>query len=475
MVINVYLILYKGVPYFNYISLFLTLVFIAFVRLDTYLLIIVFLTPLSIPLRELFSGLDYDMWLPTEPLLVGLLLIFLLKWIKGEKLDSKLLRHPVSIAIFFSLFWIFFTSISSTMFVVSIKFFFSRIWFVIPFYFVAAQMFKNKENMKKYLWCYLLALLIVISYTLSRHASFGFMDENAAHSVMNPFYTDHTSYGAILAMMIPVTAGFIFNNSFRPVVRMAAALILGILAVAMVFSYTRAAWLSLMIAGIILVVLILRIRFSILLIIGIIGIIFVINKADLIALKIEENRNRSTSELSKHLSSMSDVSTDASNLERINRWSCAVRMFMEKPLLGWGPGTYMFQYAPFQVTREKTRISTNAANRGNAHSEYLGPLAESGLFGLLSFLLIVIFTLYTGVKTFANATDRNDRILVTSVFLGLITYYIHGFLNNFLDMDKASALFWGFTALIVAMDISQRSKSKSNEALKNSEKFDTQD
>ncbi len=471
MMINAFLILYKGIPYFNYVSVLLSLVFIAFVRLDTYLLIIVFLTPLSIPLRELFGGLDFDMWLPTEPLLVGLVLIYLLKLIKGEKQDSSLLMHPVSLAIFFNLFWIFFTSLSSTMFWVSIKFFLSRIWFVIPFYIVAAQMFKKQENIKKYLWCYILALLIVIAYTLKNHASFGFMNQKAAHSTMNPFYTDHTSYGAILAMMIPVAAGFIFNNSSRLLVRIASAFVLVILGVAIVFSYTRAAWLSLMIAAVFLIVLLFRIRFSILMIIGILGIIFIINKSDEIALKIDENRHRSTSALSQHLQSMSDMTDDASNLERINRWSCALRMFMEKPLLGWGPGTYMFQYAPFQVTREKTLISTNDANRGNAHSEYLGPLAESGFFGLLSFLLIVILTLITGVRVYANATDRNSKIIAVSVFLGLITYYIHGMLNNFLDMDKASAPFWGFTAILVSMDISQRSKK--NKESEKSEEFNT--
>jgi hypothetical protein len=35
----------------------------------------------------------------------------------------------------------------------------------------------------------------------------------------------------------------------------------------------------------------------------------------------------------------------------------------------------------------------------------------------------------------------------------LITYYTHGVLNNYLDTDKASIPFWGFTAMIVAIDI----------------------
>jgi hypothetical protein len=48
-----------------------------------------------------------------------------------------------------------------------------------------------------------------------------------------------------------------------------------------------------------------------------------------------------------------------------------------------------------------------------------------------------------------------------SAILGLITYYVHGILNNFLDTDKASAPFWGFTAIIVALNIYSKKAEKS--------------
>jgi hypothetical protein len=40
--------------------------------------------------------------------------------------------------------------------------------------------------------------------------------------------------------------------------------------------------------------------------------------------------------------------------------------------------------------------------------------------------------------------------------IGLISYYFHGLLNNFLDTDKISVLFWGYTAMLVAMDVYHR-------------------
>jgi O-antigen ligase len=166
-----------------------------------------------------------------------------------------------------------------------------------------------------------------------------------------------------------------------------------------------------------------------------------------------KNKQQSSANISEHVQSISNITNDDSNLERMNRWSCAWRMFLRKPVFGWGPGTYMFQYAPFQMVREKTVISTNMADRGNAHSEYLGPLSESGFLGMLSFIAIVVVTLVSGFNTYWKLKERKHKILILSVILGLITYYVHGVLNNFLDTDKASAPFWGFTAIIVALDI----------------------
>jgi O-antigen ligase len=125
----------------------------------------------------------------------------------------------------------------------------------------------------------------------------------------------------------------------------------------------------------------------------------------------------------------------------------------------------MFTYAPFQVVREKTQISTNAGDRGNAHSEYLGPLADSGILGMLSFIVIVIMVLYKGITLYSKVKDERDKIWVMSLLLGLITYFVHGLLNNFLDTIKASALFWGFMAMLVAIEINYKQEEKKEEKI----------
>jgi O-antigen ligase len=137
----------------------------------------------------------------------------------------------------------------------------------------------------------------------------------------------------------------------------------------------------------------------------------------------------------------------------------AFRMYREHPYFGFAPGTYQFEYAPYQLSDEKTLISTNAGDKGNAHSEYIGPLAEQGLPGMLIVLTLVVTMIITGLRVYKRTRDPELKLLSMTTMLGLITYFIHGLMNNFLDTDKASVPVWGFMAMLVAMDIYSRTSA----------------
>lgn len=459
IVLNAFFI-YKEFFLFSAVPIVLLLVAAAFLALDKLLLALVFFVPLSIPLSELVDGLPIDMFLPTEPLLAGILLIFIIKLFFEKSFDKRILYHPVSLSIYFYLTWMLITTITSTMPVVSIKYFVSRLWFIVAFYFLATQLFRNPKNAKQYIALYTYSLIIVIGYALYRHASYGVFNEKIAHWAANPFYKDHTSYGAILAFYIPPILAFALHKEYSPRKRLAFGIIAVILLTGLIFSYSRAAWVSLLGAFGVWVLIKLKIKFSVIfsgvVILGSIILMF----GNQILLTLESNDQDSSTNLAEHVRSIANVSTDASNLERLNRWNSALRMFKEKPVFGWGPGTYMFKYAPFQVSHEKTIISTNQGDMGNAHSEYLGPLSEQGVLGTVTYLLIIIFTVITGIRAIKNTYSKELYMIGLAAILGLFTYYLHGFLNNFLDTDKASAPFWGFTALLVAIDVYYRKEKK---------------
>jgi O-antigen ligase len=180
---------------------------------------------------------------------------------------------------------------------------------------------------------------------------------------------------------------------------------------------------------------------------------------DDLQVSLSRNKQDSSDKLEEHVTSISNVSSDASNLERLNRWNCAWEMFKERPIVGWGPGTYQFVYAPFQRAKDLTIISTNQGDGGNAHSEYLGPLCEQGVMGSLLFIVLLLAISNLAFRLFYSAKDRELKILIASSYLGLMTYYIHGVLNNYLDTDKASVPFWGFTAVLVAIDLYQQKEA----------------
>jgi O-antigen ligase len=450
----------QDIYYIAFLPVILLFILAGFVSLDKVLLAVVFFTPLSVRLDDIFPAIPVNLYLPTEPLLIGILFLFICKLLLDGYFDKKILVHPLSIAIYINVGWIFLTSFTSTLPVVSFKFFLSRIWFVIPMYFLATQLFKDPRNIERFHWLYIFALVIVIGYTNYRLSGYGLDNQKASNWVVWPFFSDHTSYGAMLVMFIFPLFYFLKRKNEGLLQKSLTGLLFLVFVFGIILSYTRAAWLSFFAAIGLWILIKLRIKIQTVIIAGfvVIGLFFVLQQD--ILWKLEKNEAESSGQLSEHVQSMINISSDASNLERLNRWKCAIRMFKEKPFWGWGPGTYMFQYAPFQFSYDRTIISTDFADLGNAHSEYLGPLAESGVLGMLSMILVVFMAFRTGYNVYHQTQSKEIKELTLYILLGLSTYFIHGFLNNFLDTDKASVPVWGFMAMLVALDVYHKKEVK---------------
>jgi len=441
------------------------LLYLLFFRVDILIYLMAFITPFSIIIKN--NQINFGLSMPSELIMIALTLLFLFRILYDIKLDRKILKHPISIVIYLYLIWLLITSITSEIPIVSFKFLASKIWFIVSSYFVVIQLIKEDlNNAIKFFNCYAVGLAMIVIITTIRHAGMGF-SEDSGHWVMSPFYNDHTAYGAILAFFLPISIGFFFlpeNNKWEKT----GYIILSIIfIVGLYLSFSRAAWISFIVAAGVWGVLKLRIKFS-WFIIGIssLFILFYFFSNDLLY-KMSRNSQDSSGNFVEQVQSIFNISTDASNVERINRWVAAKGMIIERPIVGWGPGTYQFVYAPFQKGKYKTIISTNFGTGGNAHSEYIGPWAETGTVGLFIILALVILILYYGIGTYIRTKDTKFRILSLTVSLSLITYFIHGALNNFLDTDKLSLPFWASFAVIVVLNsLYQDKKQEETENLR---------
>ncbi len=414
---------------------------------------LVFATPLSFNFEDIsaFGGIGF--YFPTEPLFFAIMVLYLIKVAFGYKESEGLMRHPITMAIGLMLIWIVVTTFTSVMPVVSLKFLLSRLWFISVLYFMMNHFFKSENYIKHFNWAFIAGMVIAICYTVVVHSTHGF-DEEAGHWVMWPFFKDHTSYGAILALMFPMVLFHFYNEKKGSVIKVLWMIVLAIFVIGIILSYTRAAWVSLVGAAGVWALMKLRIDFKVV----VAGVLmlggFYLGFEDQIIHKLESNRQDSSGDLVEHIQSITNISSDASNLERLNRWNSALRMFEEKPFFGHGPGTYMFQYAKYQKSSDRTIISTNSGDGGNAHSEYLGPLSEQGVVGALLILVLFVTSLATGMRLYTKLGHNTYlKGVVMSIVLGLVTYYLHGILNNYLDTDKASVPIWGFMSMLVAIQL----------------------
>ena len=479
-----YALWYKGDASVAMVPLALLVLWLFVTRLETGFLLIALLTPFAVNMA-LLPGMELSM--PVEPMMILFTFIFFFRVLVSRQQDGKfptspslelsksqsLLRHPVTLLILASLAWMVITSSTSELPWVSFKYTLARVWFVVPFFFAAAQIFKNQRRIRQFFWAYAIGLGVIILMATSKTLG-NFSDLQTLHRVMQPYYNDHTAYGCAIALMLPAAVYFVLEGvkknhlsshslslHFTPFHSIFGLLLLALLLIGLFFSYCRAAWIS--IAGVIGVYVLIRLGLKVKWMVLLFGLgvgAFFVYQNDLIY-KLGKNHQDSSYTLADQVKSISNISTDASNLERLNRWASAFRMWEERPVLGCGPGTYQFLYAGYQRSYQLSTISTNAGDLGNAHSEYIGPLTEQGVPGVALVALLFLTTFATGVRVYRTAKDPQVARMALAFTLSLLTYYIHGVFNNFLDTDKLSVPFWGFTAVVVALDVYGEKKNDS--------------
>jgi putative inorganic carbon (HCO3(-)) transporter len=449
--------IYNNNYFLNAIPLVLLILYMAFYYLESTFLLVALLTPLSVNLEEFTNG-EMGLFLPTEPILLGILVLLLFKQLKTPFIDKEVWKNPIVWSLGFYIGWIFITSITSTSPLISFKFLLMKLWFILPLIFIGTFVFKNYKNISRFIWLYAIGITVVILYTLIRHYGYGFGEEEG-HWVMSPFFKDHTIYGASVAISVFFILGLLLHKHNGPLIHFILLVMLSITALGLYFSYTRGAWLSVFVAVIVWLLIKYKVKFKYLLVLGILVLSTIYFSWDKIEMELARNKaEHTTTAFDERLQSATNVTSDASNLERLNRWNAAWEMYKKKPVFGFGPGTYAFEYAPYQDPDMLTIISTNFGNAGNAHSEFLGPMAEMGTFGILAMILFVVALFYKGITLYNKFPENSEtnvhlKRLLLFVILAMSTYFFHGLLNNYLDTDKAAVPIYGVCAIIIALEI----------------------
>ncbi|MCE3260836.1 MAG: hypothetical protein K0S12_2477, partial [Bacteroidetes bacterium] len=300
-----------------------------------------FLVPLSVPITV---GGGTKMSLPSELICALLSVFFFIKLWQKKKLSADFLKHPITLLILADLCWLLITSCTSEMPMVSFKRLLIKLMYYISFYYFYYELFRMDTNqVRKVFGIHCVGMLIPIASATFFHAGLGFttMGSQLASA---PFYNDHTMYGAALVFFIPFLVFHSFKR-FSGSHPLLMCLLLLIFLASAFLSYSRAAWLSLIVSTLIGLLIYFKPRtHHIVLLLSVVITILFLNRTELNDYFTRNKDMSHNNDVSMHFKSMSNINSDASNLERVNRWKCAFRMFEDKPLFGFGPGTYQFFY-----------------------------------------------------------------------------------------------------------------------------------
>lgn len=404
--------------------------------------------PVSVNLDKFVPGAAIA--LPSDPAAIVLLSLVVVKARQTFPVLRRAVSHPIVWVVCALNAWMLLTALTSQQPGVSLKFWANTTWFMGGFFVFGLVMFARPGRWQQWLVAGAVPTVAVVAVVLVRHAGDGF-SFLGSYRAPAPFFHEKTSYAAYTAFLAAAYFLLALNAPRRTWIRLFWWGCFGLVFLGLVASYTRGAWLGFGIGLLTWFTLKYWRRFRWLFLLGY-GTLAVLLAVGIQQLTEADSGRWKRRGLGDQLRSVFDTETNLSNRERLNRWVAALDMFAERPLLGFGPGTYAFQYAPFQHAKYRTWVSTNRGDIGTAHNEWLLAASEQGFLGAVWFTLLVGVSLRTGIRGYRRARAPDRRTAYAVALVGLITFYVHGLVNNFLDMDRLALLVYAALAVLVAQD-----------------------
>jgi O-antigen ligase len=159
-------------------------------------------------------------------------------------------------------------------------------------------------------------------------------------------------------------------------------------------------------------------------------------------------------ELTSRVSSIAtETHTELSGGMRLSIDRDAFRMFRNKPVLGWGLGTFPTVYPRFRSFY--TNFFVN-----QAHNDYLQLLSEMGLlgFGTMVWFLVVLYR--HALRKIGNWMSDVTGAVTLACTLGVTGILVHSLLDFNLQVPANAALYYVLCTIAAAPPLLQRSRKR---------------
>ncbi len=422
--------------------------------------LLLFLIPLAIEYQ--FSSFGTD--LPTEPLTIYLMIGGMLFLIIQRQTDyvKSYFMHPISILVVAHVFWAFVSMIYAADHLVAIKYLLAKFWYVVVFYFLAGQFLNTQDRLRRMFWVMNSTTLFVFAYSMYNHAKTGFSFDTVNY-VVRPFFRNHVTYGIWGALFVPFT---LMATQWYPkgsLKRLAVVTGLLLSLSVVYFSYTRGAWVALVVIALLYMVVQLRLMkpFVVAGILGALALsVYFIHDNTYLDYAPNFETTIYHEDLSDHLNSTFELE-DMSTMERFHRWIAAIRMATDHPFVGVGPSNFVDTYKSYTVTSFQTYISDNEEG-STVHNYFLLLLSEQGVPAFLIMFLLIIWVFIVTENIYYRVNDKKDKRIILMCFLGFTVLLVNNFFSDLLEADKIGPMFFMLLAVLVSYDIRSKKLTHQN-------------
>jgi O-antigen ligase len=137
-----------------------------------------------------------------------------------------------------------------------------------------------------------------------------------------------------------------------------------------------------------------------------------------------------------------------------------LRMWRQKPLLGWGLGTFPAVYPQFRSFYTSFFVN-------EAHNDYLQLLTETGLAGFAIAIWFLVVTFRRAWAKLDQWTESVNGSLTVAALLGCVGILVHSFLDFNLQVPANAAVFYVLCAIAASNPLqeAQRQRSRRNHFL----------
>jgi O-antigen ligase len=257
-------------------------------------------------------------------------------------------------------------------------------------------------------------------------------------------YVNHNHYAGLMEMLIPIPLVLSLTRLAHSKTRLIAAGAAAVMAGTVFLCGSRGGMLALLVELIVLAVVLVKQRrgwhtalaLGVFLLIGV-GLLTWLGGA----------------ELAQRMASVPDAHNDLSAAMRLQINRDGLRMFLRRPVLGWGLGTFPVVYPEFRSFYSNFFVN-------EAHDDYLQLLVEMGVLGFATMIWFLVVLYRTALRKIGNWISEVTGAVTLACILGFTGILVHSAVDFNLQIPANAAFFYVLCTLAAAPPLAKPARRR---------------